>query len=66
MNDTDYDGGFYDINDIANILRITPKAIYNAILDGKSGDTIPNSVKIGRHRRWCKKSYRKWVDGLAG
>jgi|GEM_PF-2053473 predicted DNA-binding transcriptional regulator AlpA len=56
--------GFLSVREVAKILCTTPNAIYIAICEGRSGDTIPPSVKIGGRRLFEKQIVTDWIGNL--
>ena len=56
--------GFYTVEEVAELLRTTPNAIYVAIAEGRDGKSIPPSTKLGHRRLFHKRAYRAWLDDL--
>ena len=54
----------YTIDEMASILKITKKSIYNKIHTGKSGIDIPPHVKMGGLIRFKRTDYLKWYSNL--
>jgi hypothetical protein len=50
--------------EVAELLCTTPNAIYVAIAEGRDGETIPPSTKLGRRRLFLKKVVHRWFDDL--
>ncbi len=56
--------GFFTVDEVAELLRTSPNAVYVAIAEGRQGDTIPPSVKLGRRRLFLRKAVHEWFDDL--
>jgi hypothetical protein len=56
--------GFYGVEEVADLLRTTPNAIYVAVAEGRDGETIPPSIKLGGRRLFLKKIVHRWFDDL--
>ena len=55
---------FYTIDDMAKILKVTKRSIYNQIHKGRAGTSIPPYVKLGALVRFRLLDFNKWYDGL--
>ena len=56
--------GFYTVEEAAELLRTTPNAIYVAVAEGREGESIPPSTKLGRGRLFLKRVVNDWLDDL--
>lgn len=56
--------GFYTVEEVAELLRTTTNAIYVAVAEGREGETIPPSTKLGRRRLFLKKMVHDWMEDL--
>jgi predicted DNA-binding transcriptional regulator AlpA len=56
--------GFFNVDDISELIGMKRGAIYAAISRGKDGTDIPPSVTFGRKRRWRKVDYIEWERKL--
>jgi excisionase family DNA binding protein len=56
--------GFYTVEEVAELLRTTSNAIYVAVAEGREGDSIPPSTKLGRRRLFLKRMVHDWMDDL--
>ena len=55
---------FYTIDDMAKILKVTKRSIYNQIHKGRAGTSIPPYVKLGQLVRFRVSDYKEWYDSL--
>ena len=55
---------FCTIDDLANILKVTKRSIYNQIHQGRAGASIPPYVKLGQLVRFRVSDYKQWYDSL--
>jgi len=60
----DIEIGVYTVKDVAEMLRTTEAAIHTAYCEGKTGITIPPSVKVGKRRLFKKADVHQWFDDL--
>ena len=54
----------YTIDEMAALLKISKKSIYNKIHLGKSGEEIPPMVKLGGLVRFKRTDYLNWYSNL--
>jgi len=64
MISKDRDAAFYTIDDIADLLQITNKAVRHRIARGGSGKDIPPFVKIGGLIRFKVSDTQDWYQNL--
>ena len=55
---------FCTIDDLANILKVTKRSIYNQIHQGRAGASIPPYVKLEPLARFMVSDYKQWYDSL--
>jgi len=53
------------INEIAEMLSITPNAVYQQIHCGNVGKTIPPFVKVGKNVRFRNTDVETWLNELS-
>ena len=55
---------FYTIDDMASILKVSKKSIYNQIHQGQAGISIPPFVKLGGRIRFKASDHKRWYEDL--
>ena len=55
---------FYNVDDMAKILKVTKNSIYNQIRRGKGGSSLPRYIKLGKLIRFKVSDYREWCANL--
>ena len=55
---------FYDVDDMAKLLKISKQSIYNQIRQGRAGQSIPPYIKLGGLIRFKVSDYKPWYDSL--
>ena len=55
---------FCTIDDLANILKVTKRSIYNQNHQGRARASIPSYVKLGQLVRFRVSDYKQWYDSL--
>lgn len=49
------------IDELAGITRKSTAQIYNMISQGREGEDLPRSIKMGRSRRWPESEVYDWI-----
>ncbi|RHW76461.1 AlpA family transcriptional regulator [Colwellia sp. RSH04] len=50
------------IDDLAELIQKSHAVIYNMISQGREGEDLPRSIKIGRSRRWPESEVDAWIQ----
>ncbi len=49
------------IDELSKFTQVSSARIYNMISQGREGEDLPRSIKIGRSRRWPESEVYEWV-----